>query len=97
MAYRPRVKYQADAKFPLTTMMNISVIRKRISKNNYVNFTDKADLVDFVDSLYEPPTSDTYLQAICSCGMDHSYTTSADVPSSDLTCTCGRVILKYGS
>ena len=94
MAIKPIVKYQADAKFP---MISISVIRKRISKNNYVNFTDKTDLIDFVDSLYEPPSSDTYMQVICSCGIEYPYATSTDVPSSDLSCSCGRVILKYGS
>jgi len=96
MATKPRVKYQADAKFP-AMMMSIPVVRNRISKKDYVNFTNKTELIDFIDSLYEPPSSDTYMQVICSCGMEHAYTTSTDVPNSNVTCSCGRVLIKYGS
>ena len=94
MAYKPRVKYQANAIFPLK-IDDLPIVRKRISKNDYVNFANKKDLTDFIDALYNPPTSDTYMQVICCCGQEFNYTTITEVPDSKITCSCGKVIIQY--
>ena len=96
MAYKPRLKFQAEANYPLT-LKNESLIIKRVAKNTYENFADKIDLTDYIDTIYDPPTSDTYLQAICSCGIDYSYATKTAVPAANVTCSCGRKILEYVS
>jgi hypothetical protein len=95
MAYKPRLKFKADANYPLA-LKNESLVLKRIAKNTYENFTDKTDLTDYIDEMYCPPTSDTYLQAICGCGQDYSYATKTAVPAMSVICSCGRKIIEYG-
>ena len=94
MSYKPRLKFQANANFPLT-LGNESLVIKRVAKNTYEKFADKTYLTDYIDALYSPPASDTYLQATCGCGIDYSYTAKTDVPVGDVTCSCGRKIVEY--
>jgi len=93
MAHKPRLKVQANASYPLA-LKNESLVIKRVD-DTYENFSNKTDLTDFIDTLYDPPTSDTYLQAICGCGRDYTYATKAAVPISNVTCSCGRKIIEY--
>ena len=91
MATKPRAKFAGKAKLPMA--MSKPVIRKR----DGTNWENKADLQDFVDEQYAPPTSDTYLLAVCACGVEFSYAEKTDIPDADVNCTCGRPILKYGN
>jgi len=90
MAIKPRIQYK-DTVFLPSEITQKPLIRRR----DGINWADKAELTDYVDSLYVAPTSDTYLQAICKCGLEYSYTTKEDVPDTDFDCSCGREIFEY--
>ena len=90
MAIKPRIQYK-DA----VTLPNEITQKPLIRKKSGTNWADKAELTDYVDSLYVAPTSDTYLQAICRCGEEYSYASKEDVPATDFDCSCGREIFEY--
>lgn len=94
MPIKPRIKFQAN-NIPLIAQLNTSIVRKRL-ESGYVNFTNKTDLTDYVDQLYNPPMSDTYLYIVCQCKKEFIYTTKSDVPSSNVICNCGRKVIIYG-
>ena len=80
MAEKPVIIYQAGPDSPITH--NVSIVQKR-TEDSSVNWANKAELVAYVDQLYVPPTSDTYLYIQCTCGRNYDYATSGDVPVSN--------------
>lgn len=94
---KPIVHYIADMKVPIDSTLNISIVRKKISKTNYVNWINKSELTTFIDTLYIPPTSDCYMCVTCQCGTDFSYSIKQEIPTHNVTCTCGRKVLEYGN
>ena len=96
MPRKPVVKYTTKA-VPIDGDLNVSIVRNKISKTDYVNWENKQEFTDAVDQLYAPPTSDTYVYIICQCGHEYIYTDKTEVPSSSLICTCGRKVIEYGN
>lgn len=96
MATKPIISYAAQQILPLIPELNVSVVRKKVDKTTYRNWTNKTELTDYVDQLYVPPTSNCYLFIKCQCNMEHEYTNKTDVPATNLTCTCGRKLVEYG-
>ena len=96
MPTKPVIKYQA-ARMPLDTALNSSIACMQVSSTENRNWNNKAEFTDYVDQLYVPPSSDTYVYIICQCGAEFVYATKADVPSSNVVCDCGRKVLIYGS
>ena len=97
MPTKPVISYVATAIRPLSSQLNVSIIQKKVDKTTYTNFADKTEFTNFVDTFYVPPTSDCYVFVQCQCGMEHTYADKTEVPSSNLTCSCGRKILEYGA
>lgn len=95
MPVSPVIKYETTV-LPLNDQFNLSIVRKRTDVD-YINWANKTELTDFVDSLYVPPKSDTYMYIICQCGAEYIYVTKDDVPDTNVVCSCGRNVLIYGS
>jgi hypothetical protein len=95
MPTKPVIQY-LDSKRPIE-ITNGCLVRKKIDKTTYVNWMNKAEFTNYVDQLYVNPQSDTYVDIICSCSKEYAYTTSADVPATNLVCACGRQLITYGS
>lgn len=93
---KPVVKY-TTIEVPINGNLNVPIVRKKVTKTEYVNWADKTEFTDAVDLLYVPPTSDTYVYIICQCGQEYIYVDKTEVPSSNLTCSCGRKVIEYGS
>ena len=91
MAIRPRISYVAE-KSPLK---HIPIVRKKISKTDYINWKNRLELVTFIDSIFQHPNSDTYLYIKCNCNKEYVYSSKSDVPFGDIICSCGRIVLKY--
>jgi len=92
MANKPVISYVANE-----TILNIPIVRKKVSKTSYVNWTDKTEFTNYVDTLYVPPTSDCYVYIKCQCGIEYEYENKTAVPESNLTCSCGRKVIEYGN
>lgn len=92
MATKPVLQHVAT-KRPLPLDGNLPIVKQK----NGDLWANKTALTNYVDTLYVHPNSDTYLHVICGCGEEYSYTTKTSVPSSDVTCTCGRKVIEYGS
>lgn len=92
---KPIVSYQAGKLF--APLMNLSVVQKRISKRECRNYNDKQEFTDYVDSINASPTVDGYVSIICCCGKEYDYANKTEIPSSNLTCDCGRKLIVYGS
>jgi hypothetical protein len=60
------------------------------------NFASKTELTDYIDS-FLPSEATNYAAAICSCGKQYEWATKDDVPATELDCTCGKKITKYGA
>lgn len=95
MAIHPKITYQASSALPLTDKLNTSIVQCQIDNVTYRNWRDKQELTDFIDPLFTPPDSDTYMEIICQCGNVYDYATKNDVPASSLVCSCGRNALIY--
>jgi len=95
MPTKPIATYKAVDR-PLALDENAAICRKR-SGSTFSDWSNKTELTDFIDSLYKPQTSDTYLYIVCGCGTEYIYTLKADVPSSNVTCPCGRKVIEYTS
>jgi len=93
MPTKPILQYRGGPERPLTLDGNKAIV-KQSDGNLWAN---KTALTDYIDSLYVPPTSDTYLYVVCQCGTAYTYMLKADVPSSNVTCSCGRKIIEYSS
>ena len=94
MAIKPVIEYKAR-KIPINGTLNISIVMKKITKNEYVNWKNRIELVNYIDELYAPPTSDTYLLICCQCGREYRYIDKTEIPSFNLVCQCGRKIIEY--
>ena len=91
MATKPRISFIAQALLPVELSNNSLVLKK-----NGTNYSDKTELTDFIDGLYEHPDSDTYLYCKCQCGEEYSYVDKTSVPDSNTNCTaCSRKIIEY--
>jgi len=91
---KPIIAYSAK-KLPF--ILEMPIIRKRLSENSDRNYNDKSEFTAFVDSIKPSKTVDGYVGITCSCGKIYDYVTKNDVPSSNVVCTCGRDILIYGN
>ena len=89
----PIIEYKASIFNPLNTL---SVVQKRLSKRECRNYTDKAELLAFIDSVKAAPEVDGYMRIQCNCGKVFEYATKDEVPAADLTCDCGRKLIIYG-
>lgn len=90
----PIVGYKAN-KLPF--VLELPIVRKRISTNKGRNFNDKAELTAFIDSIKPSRRVDGYLGITCSCGKQYDYAVKNNVPSSNVVCSCGRDVLIYGT
>jgi hypothetical protein len=81
---------------PVNSILNMSIFQKKVSDTEYRNFVNKAELVEYVDSLYSPEDVDSYICITCQCGTRYQYNTKDDVPSESLICECGRKVIEYG-
>jgi len=93
---KPRILYRGTL-LPTAITNNHPIIRQKIDKTTYQNWANKTALTDFVDSLYTPPDSDTYLYLKCGCGLEYIYATKTDVPAANTNCSCGQKLFQYGS
>jgi len=91
---KPIVEYQAN-KLPF--VLEMPIVRKRLTNSSDRNFNDKAEFTAFVDSIRPSLRVDGYVGVTCSCGKKYEYAAKNDVPSSNVVCTCGRDVLIYGS
>ena len=90
MHTKPVILYKANAAVPAILSPNAVVVKRDGSI-----YANKAELTAYVDTLYVPPTSDTYLCVICSCAIEYEYVDSSEVPSGAFNCTCGKKIFEY--
>jgi hypothetical protein len=97
MATKPVISYIAKEIIPLTPQLNVSIVRKKLTKTSYRDYNNKTELTDYVDTLYVPPTSDCIVYVKCQCGAEYEYANKTAVPSVNLTCACGRKVVEYGS
>lgn len=91
----PIISYKAGKLF--APRMDMSVIQKRISKQECRNFNDRQEFVDYVDSIRPSIRADGYVSITCSCGKVYDYANKSEIPPSDLICECGRKLIIYGS
>ena len=91
---KPRISFNSQER-PLTLDNNAAIVRKRVNKTTFVNWNNKAELTNFIDSLYVHPLSNTYLYIICQCRREFIYSDKASVPSSNVNCSCGRKVIEY--
>ena len=85
------------SKVPVNSNLNVSIVQKKVSKTEYVNWANKTEFTNFVDTLYVPAGSDTYCEIVCQCGEKYIYANKSAVPNSSLICNCGRKVLVYGA
>jgi hypothetical protein len=86
------VQYVAS-KLPVF-MKDVPIVQKR-EGNVVVNFLNKTDLTNFIDSQGTVPDADRYLMITCQCGKIYDYVLKTDVPNANMTCPCGRCVIKY--
>lgn len=94
---KPVISYVINQKLPLIPVFNYSIIRKKLSSSSYVNWNNKKEFTDYVDTLFVPQMSDCYVYVKCQCGTEYQYADKTQVPSTNTTCTCGRKIIEYGN
>jgi hypothetical protein len=96
MHIKPIVSYVAHNLISLIPQLNVPIVRKKESKDNYRNWINKVELTDYVDALYKPPASDCYIYIKCKCGVEYEYTNKQTVPDKNVICKCGRKVVEYG-
>lgn len=96
MAVKPVIMFICEDRMPLVPLLNVSIVRNKLSKTNYRNWNDKLELTTYIDSLYVHPLSDCYLCVRCQCGVEYEYENKTSVPSHNITCVCGRKVIEYG-
>ena len=77
MPTKPIIKYQGMVEVP-NVLSPTAIVRKRVG-SEFVNWADVTELTNFIDTLYVPPTSDTYMYIICGCGEEYTYTLKTDL------------------
>ena len=87
------VSYIAS-RIPLN-LVNFSVVQKKVG-NSGVNFSDRNDLVSFINSKGHHKDAEHYLHISCQCGKEYLYDDENQIPTSNLTCECGRKVIVYG-
>lgn len=90
----PIVQYRAN-KLPF--VLELPIVRKRVTENSDRNFNNKTELTAFVDAIRPSARVDGYVGVTCSCGHQYEYVVKNDVPSSNVVCSCGRDVLIYGN
>jgi len=90
----PIIAYTAKR---LPFVMELPIVRKRLSDRSDRNFNDKAEFVTFVDTIKPSVRVNGYVGIRCSCGAVYDYVTRNDVPSTNVVCPCGRKVLIYGN
>jgi hypothetical protein len=79
-----------------TILKKISVVQKN-ADGTFRNFRDKVELVQSIQLVPPPTTYDAVMYVKCGCGREFVYTTFDDIPSSNVTCVCGQLVIVYGS
>lgn len=92
MATKPVLAFLSKPR-PLQLDENASVVKKKTG----TSYTDKTELITYIDSLYVHPDSDSYLYVECECGNTYDYANSVAVPATNVVCSCGRNIISYSS
>jgi len=90
----PVVAYRAS-KLPF--VLEMPIVRKRLSDRSYRNFNDRQEFTDFVSTIKPSKRTDGYVGITCSCGHQYDYITKNDIPSTNVVCSCGRDVLIYGN
>jgi hypothetical protein len=85
---KPVISFIIDCKVPLAAQ------KCAVLKRNGSYYQNKKELTDYVDQLFVPPTSDTYLHVKCSCGLEYQYSKDT-VPVTNLNCSCGNKLFEY--
>lgn len=91
---KPIIKYEASS-IPFLVNLTKSVIQKKVNKTTYTTWADKNEFTDYVDTLFAPTASDTYLYIKCHCDEEYTYANKSDVPGTDIDCSCGQKLLEY--
>jgi len=108
MVHKPVISYIAERGFLSNInfsssnddkgpIINVPIVRKRLTKTSYRNWNDKKELTDYIDSLYVPSTSNCYLHIKCHCGVEYVYLNKIEVPAENKICICGHKIIVYGN
>jgi len=72
------------------------IVRKREGQN-YRNFKDKTEFINFVDNIGPSRRVTGYVTIKCSCGKIYEFLSKNEIPDSSLICDCGRHVLIYES
>jgi hypothetical protein len=78
-------------------LLDISIVRKKMSKTSYRNWKKKNEFTDYVDSLYVPPHCQHYVYILCSCGEEYFYADKEEIPEESFVCNCGQKVIEYSS
>ena len=92
---KAKVAYIAS-RVPSFLFDTLPVVQKR-DVGAGTNFSDKAELVAWVEESGTAQDADTFMSITCQCGEFRAFVTKDDVPASDLTCGCGRKLIMYGT
>jgi len=76
-------------------MVNISVVQKKEGHSG-VNFKNRQELIDFINSKGTHKDAEHYLHICCQCSKDYLYDDENQLPTENLTCECGRKVIVYG-
>lgn len=76
---------------------HIPVVQKRVSKKEYRNFNNKAELVEYLISIRAVSDSSKCISITCNCGKIYNLESESDIPESSLICDCGRNLIIYGN
>lgn len=76
--------------------LKVPIIQKREEKS-FRNWKDRKELLDYIESLPVPNNVESCIYVKCHCGVEHNFLTKIEIPDKDFTCTCGRIIIKYGT
>ena len=81
-----------------TILKKVPIVQKTINIDTGArrNFDDKAELVDFINSMPPPQGYDTVMYVKCGCNREFIYPTFNDIPADNLTCVCSQLVIVYG-
>jgi len=91
----PIIEYRGKGNVFGTNLVT-PIVRKREGQS-YQNFKNKAEFIDFVDSVRPSRRVTGYVTVKCSCGKTYEFSSKDEIPDSNLICDCGRHVLIYDS
>lgn len=90
---KAKVAYIAS-RVPSFLFDTLPVVQKRGSGSG-ANFSDKDELIAWVEEVGTAQDADTFMSITCQCGEARVFETRDDVPAVDLACGCGRKLILY--